>query len=168
MTLRIRAITEADRAWLAALLDAEWGGPEQVLEHETYRPLDQDALIAEDGGTTVGVVTFERRGSEIVVGLIHALEQRRGVGTALMREVIRRARERRSTAVRVVTTNDNRAAQRLYQVLGFQLRHVRPGAVEQARLRKPTIPRTAADGTPITDELEFVLELGPTGSPSAG
>jgi GNAT superfamily N-acetyltransferase len=161
VTLRVRPLADADREWLAMLLDTEWGGPEQVLEHETYRPLEQDVLIAEAGSARVGVVAFERRGTETVVGLIHALEPRRGVGTALMDGVIGSARERGSVTVRVVTTNDNVAAQRLYEI--------RRGAIDRARLRKPTIPRTSADGTPITDELEYVLELGrATGSPSAG
>lgn len=169
MTLRVRPLADADRGWLAVLLDAEWGGPEQVLEHETYRPLEQDVLIAEAGGARVGVVAFERRGTETVVGLVHVLEPRRGVGKALMDGVIGSARDRGSATVRVVTTNDNVAAQRLYEAIGFELRQIRRGAIDRARVRKPAIPRTSADGTPITDEHEYVLELGrATGSPSAG
>jgi hypothetical protein len=59
----------------------------------------------------------------------------------------------------LVTTNDNRAAQQLYESLGWKLVRVYHGAVAAARRLKPEIPALAADGTPIEDELEYECRL---------
>ncbi len=58
-----------------------------------------------------------------------------------------------------MTTNDNLRALRLYQLAGFRLAALRPGAVDEARGRKPPIPETGADGIPIRDEIDLVLYL---------
>jgi len=42
---------------------------------------------------------------------------------------------------------------------GFTLAATRIGAVTESRKIKPQIPFEGADGTPITDELEFELPL---------
>ena len=58
----------------------------------------------------------------------------------------------------LVTTNDNVDALRFYQRLGFRLRALRAGAVDDARRDlKPSIP-VEHDGIAIRDELELVLE----------
>jgi hypothetical protein len=54
-----------------------------------------------------------------------------------------------------MTTNDNLPALRLYQRTGFRLVELRPGAVDQARSRKPSIPKTGHEGIPIRDELDL-------------
>jgi hypothetical protein len=53
-------------------------------------------------------------------------------------------------------------AARLYERLGFHVAEIRPGAVAVSRAIKPTIPRFADDGTPITDEIEYEL-VSPVG-----
>jgi len=59
----------------------------------------------------------------------------------------------------LVTTNDNHAAQRFYEALGWSLVAVHRGAAAAARRLKPEIPERAPDGTPIEDELEYERRL---------
>jgi hypothetical protein len=49
-----------------------------------------------------------------------------------------------------------------YEVAGEEAA-LRPGAVNAARDRKPSIPLSGAEGIPIRDEIDLVLELGPRG-----
>ena len=65
----------------------------------------------------------------------------------------------RAAADWVITINDNLDALRFYQRRGMRLVAVRPGAVDEARRLKPSIPVIGAQGIPIHDELELELRL---------
>jgi hypothetical protein len=76
-----------------------------------------------------------------------------------MLAAIERAHAAACARVRVMTTNDNVPAIALYGSLGFRVREVRAGAVEVSRALKPSIPSVGLGGVPITDEIDFELEL---------
>jgi hypothetical protein len=59
----------------------------------------------------------------------------------------------------LVTTNDNIDALRLYQRRGFRLTTLHTGAVDRARMLKPSIPKLGRHGIPIRDELVLTLDL---------
>jgi RimJ/RimL family protein N-acetyltransferase len=59
----------------------------------------------------------------------------------------------------LITTNDNTAALRFYQRLGFDLVALHRDAVDAARSIKPSIPLVGNDGIPIRHELELELRL---------
>ena len=81
-----------------------------------------------------------------------------GIGGALIDALVAKIRQQGSHLLRVTTTNDNLDALRFYQRRGFRIVAVRPGAVDQARKIKPTIPAVGEYGIPIRDEID--LELG--------
>ncbi len=83
------------------------------------------------------------------------------LGSALLAALVRDLCERGIRTLRVTTTNDNLAALRFYQKRGFRLRALRPGAIDDARAMKPSIPSYGADGIPIRDELDLELVLEP-------
>ena len=58
-----------------------------------------------------------------------------------------------------MTTNDNLDVLRLYQRHGFRLSALHAGAVDRARIAKPTIPLLGRQGIPIHDELILVRPL---------
>jgi hypothetical protein len=61
--------------------------------------------------------------------------------------------------VQLVTTNNNLRALAFYQKRVFRLVRLVPGAVEQSRKLKPSIPQVDAAGLPIRDELHLELPL---------
>ena len=61
----------------------------------------------------------------------------------------------------VTTTNDNLNALGFYQRRGFGIALVRPGAVDESRLLKPSIPWIGEGGIPLHDEIELDLQLKP-------
>ena len=126
-----------------------------VLVH----PLDHPALIAETaGGHLLGMLTYvpSHDGRQCEILTLHADEQWRGAGTALIEAAGQLARQQGCTRLWVITTNDNVDALRFYQRRGFCLVAVHRGAVDHSRARlKPEIPAVGAYGIPLRDEIEL-------------
>lgn len=159
MAFEIRRAEEGDRAWIDALMLERWSGPTQVANGREYRPADLPGFIAFEESERVGYAPFEVIGDTCWVALLQSLSEGRGIGSALVRAVVEEGRVLGCARIAVITTNDNARAQRLYELLGFRVADVRPGAVAASRALKPTIPMFADDGTPITDEIEYELRL---------
>lgn len=107
----------------------------------------------------VGLATYIAEDEIAELVTLDALRAGAGVGDgcSMPSAAVRGSGARR---LRVMTTNDNLAALRLYQQAGFRLVELRPDAVDGSRTHKPSIPVTGADGIPIRDELDLVLDLG--------
>jgi ribosomal protein S18 acetylase RimI-like enzyme len=150
-----------DRPWLEEQLSGGYGvGHLQARRGELIDVLAGEGLVAERDGRAVGVVLW--RGDDdgaTELTYLWAFEPGGGVGTALLDSML----EQVGLPIWVVTTNDNLDALRFYQRLGFRLHALRPEAVDRARRAlKPSIP-IEADGIPIRDELELVLDRRPAG-----
>ena len=126
---------------------------------ELVHPLDHPALVAETAdGQLLGMLTYVpgRDWQQCEILTLHADEQWRGAGTALVEAAAQLARRQGCARLWVITTNDNVDALRFYQRRGFRLVALRPGAVDDARARhKPAIPATGAHGIPLRDELDL-------------
>ena len=108
----------------------------------------------------VGLVTYELDGDACEIVTIDALEEGRGVGTALFEAVQEAASAAGCERIRLVTTNNNLRALAFYQKRGFRLVALVPGAVDESRRLKASIPTEDSTGLPIRDELhlEFLLD----------
>ena len=80
--------------------------------------------------------TYTVDGDTAELMTIDALTPGAGVGGRLLDAVATAARAAGAVRLRVMTTNGNLPALRLYQRTGFRLVELRPGAVDQARSRK--------------------------------
>jgi hypothetical protein len=58
-----------------------------------------------------------------------------------------------------MTTNNNLRALAFYQKRGFRLVGLRPGAIDEERKLKPSMPTVDANGLPIRDEIHLELAL---------
>jgi GNAT superfamily N-acetyltransferase len=155
--LRVHALRDDEHAWVAAVLDEQWGGT-VICDGRELRPAELPALVAEADGERAGVATYLVEGSDCELVTLNALTVGGGVGGALVEAVADAARTAGCTRLRVTTTNDNLPALRLYQRHGFVLVELRAGAVELSRARKE-IDATGHAGIPIRDELELERAL---------
>lgn len=156
--IRVRALEDGDRPWLDALLRDHWGGEPTIVRGVEHRLLQLPALIA---GDREGVAVYEP-GAEYRVPellLLHALRQGGGIGTALIGSLVDVLRDAGHDRLLVTTTNDNLAALGFYQRRGFRLHAIRCGAVDEARLRKPTIPIVGFNGIDLHDEIDLLLSF---------
>lgn len=153
------SVDEGDRAWLADLWRVEWGGETMVTRGRTHRLADLHTRIAWEGEERVGAATYRLAEGDCELMSLNAGVEGRGVGTALLETVEAAAREEGCHRVWLITTNDNLDALRFYQRRGYRLVAVYPGAVDEARKIKPTIPTVGYHGIPLHDEIELEKRL---------
>lgn len=155
----IRPLTAADQDWVAALMTAHWGAPQQVVRGELFLPHTLPGFVAEVDAQVAGVVTYrqlDRQTGE--VSTLNSLRENIGIGGALVQAVVNQVRAAGCTRLIVVTTNDNLPALRFYQRHGFVLAALRPNALAVSRQIKPEIPLVGMDGIPLRDELELEMK----------
>lgn len=155
----IRAPLVSERAWLERQLLESWGSLIVVSRGRVHDASRLSALVAVRGDALVGLATFAVGDAECELVTLDALRRREGVGSALLARVAQQAAERGCRRVWLITTNDNINGLRFYQRRGMRLIAVHPGAVDEARRLKPSIPVVGEHGIPIHDELEFELRL---------
>jgi ribosomal protein S18 acetylase RimI-like enzyme len=156
----IRPLVNSDRDWVERLIVERWGSEGVVGRGRVWKPAELPGFAAFEGGRCVGLVTYELDGESCEVVTIDALDEGRGVGTALLEAVEAVAREAGCVRVQLLTTNNNLRALAFYQKRGFRLVGLVPGAIDEERKLKPSIPNVDAKGLPIRDELHLELPLG--------
>jgi N-acetylglutamate synthase-like GNAT family acetyltransferase len=155
----VRAADAHDRNSIERLLNRSWGSTTIVTRGNTHDASQLPALLAVQRDDIVGLATFRLAGDECELMSLDALRKGRGIGSALLDGVANEARRSGCRRLWLITTNDNVDAIRFYQRRGLRLIAIYPGAVDDARRLKPSIPLVGQHGIPIRDELEFELEL---------
>ena len=124
-----------------------------------WHPAELPGFAAFEGNECVGLVTYELDGEACEIVTIDALREGAGIGTDLLAAVVDAARAAGCTRVQLLTTNNNLRALAFYQKRGFRLVGLRPGAIDDERKLKPSIPEVDSAGLPIRDELHLELSL---------
>jgi GNAT superfamily N-acetyltransferase len=163
--MEIREKEPRDEAWIDSVLNERWGANGTgiiVVHNEIFDARTLPALIAgeRDGLATYAMGTVNDVPSAELITL-DAFTPYQGVGTALIERLIAKIKDLRVNVLRVTTTNDNLDALRFYQRRGFRIVALRPGAVDEARTKKPTIPAIGEHGIPVRDEIELELRIAP-------
>jgi GNAT superfamily N-acetyltransferase len=155
----VRPAEPADRASIDGFLD-EHGCARVARLGELVDAREHPALVAQDEGRLAGVATYIVVGDRCEILTLHAAEQWRGAGTALIEEVERVARAAGCRQLWLITTNDNVDGLRFYQRKGFRLEALHPGAVDRSReTLKQEIPEIGDHGISLRDELELLKDL---------
>lgn len=139
MTASVRPVAPGDAAWVRKAIRARWGGETVVSRGAVWKPAALPSFVAEEGGGTVGLITYREAGGEC--------------------EIVTIARAAGCRRVWLITTHDNLDALRFYQRRGFVLTALHRGAVAESRRLKPSISEVGAHGIPIRDELELERRL---------
>ncbi|MCC5804067.1 GNAT family N-acetyltransferase [Rossellomorea vietnamensis] len=160
--MNIVSLEELPQEKITDFFHHHWGSPKMVISSGVYdcATLDGFAVLNKDNRIT-GLITYVLKGTECEIISLDSLEEKKGIGTSLMKEVDRVAAENGCRRITLITTNDNLLALKFYQKRGFRISMIHRDAVEKARRIKPEIPLIGNDGIPIRDEIE--LEKGVTG-----
>ena len=154
--MNVRRAMGSDLARAQQRIGDAWGDP-IVVRGRRYPVGSLDlCLVAGDFDGVLAYAVDEKPVCELVA--IIAATPWRGAGTALI-EALRRELGDGFTRIRLMTTNDNVDALRFYQRRGFRLTALRPGAVDESRRHKPSIPLTGDHGIPLRDEIDLTLDL---------
>jgi GNAT superfamily N-acetyltransferase len=155
----LRPLTGGDAEWVERLVVERWGDSIVVGRGGVWKPAELPGFAAFDGERCVGLVTYELEGETCEIVTIDALEEGKRIGTGLLEAVIETARRAGCTRVQLLTTNNNLRALAFYQKRGFRLVALVPGAIDEERHLKPSIPEVDSAGIPIRDELHLELSL---------
>ena len=152
----IRPLTKKDLPRLIEFWNEQWGRNEMIVHGEIFRPEQLSGFITEDWS---GVITYYIKNDSCEIISLDSLKENRGIGTALIDEVMKEARKQNCQRLFLVTTNDNLYALGFYQRYGFELVCIRRGAVNEARKIKPGIPVIGMNNIPLRDEIELEIIL---------
>jgi ribosomal protein S18 acetylase RimI-like enzyme len=155
----LRAVQRGDRNWISQFIVERWGSEIVVVHNAVYTPEDLPGIVAVRKESPVGLITYNIEGKACEIVTLDSLSPSKGIGTSLIDELKKVARNAGCRRLWLMTTNDNMDALRFYQKRGFSLAAIHINAVEKARKIKPEIPSIGQEGIPIRDELELELIL---------
>jgi len=155
----VREAGAEDREAIRRILDASWGSTTVIAHGCAYDAAKLPALLAEQDGVAVGLLTYSVADHALEVVSIDAVIPRGGVGSALLAGAADLARKAGARRLWLITTNDNLDALRFYQRRGMRITGVAPGALDASRALKPSIPLIGEYGIPLRDELTLELKL---------
>ncbi|MBI5351913.1 MAG: GNAT family N-acetyltransferase [Chloroflexi bacterium] len=135
---------------------AQWGADFIVVHDQIIQYDEVDGFIFDDW---LGVITFMIQGEECEIISLDSLNEGKGIGTALINEILSEAKEKKCRRVFLIATNDNLHALGFYQRRGFELTALHRGAITKARKIKPSIPLMGQNNIPLRDEIELELIL---------
>jgi 8-oxo-dGTP pyrophosphatase MutT (NUDIX family) len=147
-------INKTFRPQVNAQITAEWGVP-IVTRGVIHDITNADGFISVTDGELTGYALYEIRGAQCELLVLQSFKWNRGVGSALIRAVIEKAREHDCERVWLVTSNDNIRALRFYQRFGFDLAALHLDAMDAVRRVKPSVPLLGEENIPLRHEIEF-------------
>jgi ribosomal protein S18 acetylase RimI-like enzyme len=162
--VKVRALDHsdtADQAFVTEELTKHWGGTQIWSRGEMYEGLELPGLVAEVDGKRAGLITWSvlPGGYQLEVVTVSSRIEGAGVGEKLLDMAVAEGTRLGCSRAFLTTTNDNMRALRFYQKRGWRLCMLHRGMVDEARRRKPFIPRVGLGGIPLRDELELELWL---------
>lgn len=165
MTFSLYPLTDEHRAWLRDFLTEHWGSHMMVSRGRLYDASADHAVAAVQAADmfgdapVIGVATYTIDGAHCELTTIRSVQEKIGVGGALIAAVKDAARAAGCEDIWLITTNDNLNALRFYQKRGFRIAAVHVNAMDISRRLKPSIPLIGLDGIALRDEIELEIEL---------
>ena len=122
--LRLRALADAPGAF-ASTLEAELAFPDDVWRQRAGDDLTAASFIAGEGGADIGLARIFAQAdppgrAHLVSMWVDPGHRRRGVARALIGRAVRWAAEHRAEEVILWVADENAAARRLYEGIGFR------------------------------------------------
>jgi ribosomal protein S18 acetylase RimI-like enzyme len=161
----IHRLTAADLPHLRDFWKKHWDDEFVVAQGTIFQPDTVSGFFAWNGNDWIGLVTYTFLDLDCEIVSIDSLSEGQGIGTQLIEKVVEEAQASGCRRVHLTTTNDNLHALGFYQKRGFHLVAIRPGAMDEARTLKPSIPLIGENNIPLRDEIELEMALTPNPSP---
>ena len=155
LSIRIRPRLVEDGDWITEILLENWASNIVVTRGISYEADHLPGFIAELNDKRVGLLTYNINNDELEIITLNAVEEGKGVGTALLETIETLAKEKNCARIWLITTNDNVDALRFYQKRGYEIKSIHRYAIEESRKIKPQLPFVGKDGIPIRDEIEM-------------
>ena len=150
--------TENDNKAVSEIIKG-WGSDILVSRGIPHKAQDLDGILAYENEKIIGLGLYEIKNNECEIVLLETFIQNKGIGTKIIENLIKIAKEKMCKRIWLVTTNSNINALRFYQKRGFDISNLYINAMDEARKIKPEIPELADNGIKIKDEIEFEIKF---------
>ncbi|NLO47906.1 MAG: GNAT family N-acetyltransferase [Clostridiales bacterium] len=149
------------RELVTAFIIKHWYSDTMMIRGEKIdmTAVDGFAAFDEAGHEIKGLITYIIRNDICEITSLDSVQEKKGIGTALIETVSESAKKAGCRLLRLLTTNDNLNAIGFYQKRGFELMGINRGAIDYERLTKPEIPLVGQNNIPIHHEIEFAMML---------
>ena len=152
-------ICESNRAEINQFIKEHWYSTKMVVRGQEFDMSEMEGVVAHNGGQIIGLITYMFRNRICEIMSLDSLEEKQGIGTALLNMVIQEAKENNIQKVVLITTNDNINAIRFYQKRGFDMVNLYRNILDVSRKLKPEIPLIGENDIPLRHEIEFEMIL---------
>lgn len=157
--ITIRLTTPNDAELVANLMEKHWGGEPLVIRAKNYYPSKLDGMVAVKGEEIIGFLFYETQGVTLEIIVFEVFDKLQGIGTKMLQQLKRIAKENGCNKIYLMTNNDNLDALRFYQRRGFHICGIHLDSMKESRKMKPGIPMTGEYGIPLRDEIDLELIL---------
>lgn len=157
--IEYKVIDEKNRGVVSRFLDSQWYGRSMVVEGEVVDLLSLEGMVALEGFTVEGVMTYRVEDDTLRIVTVDAKSHGHGIGTMLTTLAVEKAKALGLKKVVVLTRNDNIVGIEFYQKIGFDLKGVRRNSLNMARAIKENIPLMGKNGIPVRHEVLFEMEI---------
>lgn len=143
---------------VANFLKKHWGSEKIVSKGKITDASEiSRILIKDEDNKIIGLATFSINNIDNSCELISidSEEQRKGIGTKIIKLAEKTVKEKGIKRIWLITTNDNYEAAIFYIKNGYRLVKINKDALDISRKLKPQIPLIGKYGIPLQDEWEF-------------
>lgn len=153
--VRFVPVDAENRGRVNVFLIEHWFATDMIIRGVRVDMTKAAGVLALEGDEIAGLMMYGIDGTDCEILSLDSLRPNTGLGTALIGEAEKIARQNGCTRLKLITTNDNIHALRLYQRRGFDMAHLYRNALDVSRRIKPSIPLIGENGIPLRHEIEF-------------
>lgn len=155
----IHSISQKDQQAVDEFIMSRWYTMQMVVHGECIDLAAADGYYACENNEIIGLITYRITDGELEILSLDSIIENKGIGSALLGELISKAKSSGCSRIMLIMTNDNTYALRFYQKRGFDMVRLYRNALDISRKIKPEIPLSGEDGIPIKHEIELELIL---------
>ncbi|MCL2397324.1 MAG: GNAT family N-acetyltransferase [Defluviitaleaceae bacterium] len=111
--INIEPITQANRPLIDNLIAENWAGPFLVTRGILHDTRQHAGFVVYKDGVVLGYALYYLADNDCEITALQSLQEKQGIGGALVKAIVEKAKNLGCGRVWLITTNDNAAAFRL-------------------------------------------------------
>lgn len=155
----IERITNDTRELVNQFFIDNWYSTDMSIRGEIIDGTKLDGFLLQENNIIIGLITYTFFGNICEIVSFDSKRENVGIGSALLKELEKVAKNNNCSKMRLITTNDNMRALQFYQKRGYCLTKLYPNAMDEVRKVKPEIPLLGDNDIPLRDEIELEKQL---------
>lgn len=158
MEFNINKIDENNRSLANSFIIENWFSTDMSVRGKVVDATKLDGFILIENEKVIGLVTYLFWDKICEIITLDSKRENIGIGSALIQNVEKVAKERNVQKIQLITTNDNLRALQFYQKRDYYITNIYVNAMDEVRKIK-NVPLIGENGIPLRDEIELAKKL---------